>query len=144
MIVLDTNVVSELMCTRSTGRVLAWIDSHPAGDLAISAVTAAELLYGVARLPNGRRKRTREDAVAAVIEQDFDGRVLPFDLDAARHFADICAQRDQARRPVGTADAQVAAVCRARGAALATRNTADFTGIGVDLIDPWTGGDDAS
>lgn len=138
MIVLDTNVVSELIRAEPAPQVLAWVDARPARTLAITAVTAAELLYGVARLPRGRRASLLADAVRDVLEVDFAGRVLPFDLIAAAHYADIVTARERSGRPISAADAQVAATSRSHGSALATRNERDFDGLGIDVVNPWT------
>lgn len=137
MIVLDTNVLSELMRPTPDRAVVDWVDAVPADELATTAVTAAELLYGVARLPTGRRRSRLADAVGAVLEVDFRGRVLPFDLLAAVEYAEVVRAREASARPVGVADAQIAAICRLLGASLATRNVADFTGTGVEVVDPW-------
>jgi predicted nucleic acid-binding protein len=138
VIVLDTNVVSELMRSRADARVVAWVDELPAGEVYLTAITTAELRYGVARLPEGSRRTDLADRVARMIEDDFAGRVLPFDDDAAAHFADVAAARERAGRRVTTADTQIAAICRSHGAELATRNTRDFVHTGVQLVDPWT------
>lgn len=137
MIVLDTNVVSELMRPEPAAAPSAWVEAQPPGEMAIAATTAAELLYGVARLPDGARKRTLSAVVIAVVREEFAGRVLPFDAGAAQHYADIVADRERQGRPIGIADAQIAAICRTHSAALATRNTLDFEATGVDLLDPW-------
>jgi toxin FitB len=137
MIVLDTNVLSELMRRAPAPPVLAWVDAQDPTTLAITAITAAELLYGVARLANGARKRTLDAAVRALVHEDFSNRVLPFDAAAAQYYADVVAERERAGRPVSSADGQIAAVCRCHGAALATRNGRDFEQTGVEIVDPW-------
>lgn len=138
MIVLDTNVVSELMKPRPNATVRAWVNAHEGREFALTVTTTAELLVGVALLPDGKRKWRLAEDVRAVIDDDFANRVLTFDVSCARHFADIAATRTRAGRPITTFDAAIAATCRAQGAALATRNTDDFAGTGVELIDPWT------
>lgn len=137
MIVLDTNVVSELMRPDPAAGVVAWVDRRPADEVFLTAVTAAELLYGVTRLPSGNRKATLALKVRELLEEDFEGRVLPFDVGAADHYADIVVSRERAGRPVSMADAQIAAVCRCFNADLATRNVKDFGGNGVRILDPW-------
>ena len=137
MIVLDTNVVSELMRRRPSPAVLGWIDGEDSGRLAITAITAAELLHGVARLPNGARRRTLTAAVGGLLTEDFAGRVLPFDGAAAVHYGPLVATRERAGRPVSVADGQIAAICRHYGATLATRNVRDFAATGIELLDPW-------
>jgi predicted nucleic acid-binding protein len=137
MIVLDTNVLSELMRRRPAARVVRWVDQQDASALAITAVTVAELLYGVARLADGARKTELAAAVNALVREDFAERVLPFDVPAAEHYADLVAERDRHGRPVSTADGQIAAICRCHGARLATRNVRDFSEVGIELADPW-------
>jgi hypothetical protein len=139
VIVLDTNVLSELTRREPDPRVLAWADSLPSGEAATTAVTAAELLYGVARLPRGRRKTQLRGAVRGLLDEDLHGRVEPFDAASAEHYGDIVAGRDKLGRPITVADALIAAVCRARRATLATRNTSDFEQTGIDLVNPWWG-----
>ncbi len=137
MIVLDTNVLSELTRQAPDAAVLAWLDSLPAAEVATTAVTAAELLYGVARLPRGQRKRALADAVYALINDDFGGRVEPFDTRAAEQYALVVTGREKLGRPITVADAQIAAICRSRDTALATRNIGDFEDTGIELVDPW-------
>jgi toxin FitB len=137
VIILDTNVMSELTRLDPDPGVISWLDSLPAEETAITAITAAELRYGVRRLPDGRRKNGLSEAVHAIINIDFRGRVEPFDVLAADQYADIVATREHIGRPISTSDAQIAAICRVLDATLATRNTPDFTNTGVDLIDPW-------
>ncbi len=140
MIVLDTNVLSELMRRRPAARVVRWVDEQDASALAITAVTVAELLYGVARLADGARKAKLAAAVDALVREDFAGRVLPFDVAAAAYYAELVADRDRNGRPISVADGQIAAVCRCHGAALATRNVRDFGATGVSVRDPWAAG----
>jgi toxin FitB len=137
VIVLDTNVISELTRRVPEPGVISWLDSWPAAEVATTAITAAELLYGVARLPSGHRKTALSAAVHGLLADDFHGRVLPFDDRAAPQYADIVSGRDRLGRPIGVADAQIAAICRASGAELATRNTDDFADTGIELINPW-------
>lgn len=137
MIVLDTNVLSELVRKEPEPSVVAWLDGLPAHGLATTAVTAAELLHGVERLPSGKRKNALREAVQALLHEDLRGRVEPFDARAAEEYALVVREREAASRPVSVPDAQIAAVCRSLGATLATRNVKDFAGTGVALIDPW-------
>ena len=113
------------------------MDHQPNTSLFTTAVTQAEILYGVSILPDGKRKHGLAPAVHAMFEQDFRARVLPFDGAAAIVFADLCAHRAHVGRPISQFDAQIAAIARSRGAALATRNTPDFDECGIDVIDPW-------
>jgi toxin FitB len=140
VIVLDTNVVSELTRRLPAPGVIAWVDSLVASEVAITAITAAELLYGVARLPSGHRQRELAAAVRLLLSGDFRGRVLPFDEAAAERYADIVTGRERLGRPIGVPDAQIAAICRAADATLATRNTDDFEETGIQLINPWKPG----
>lgn len=137
MIVLDTNVISELARHMPDSGVLSWLDSFEVSDVATTAITAAELRYGVARLPDGQRKRELTGVIRGILTEDFHGRVLPFDERASVRYADIVAGRERIGRPIGIADAQIAAICRDLGAILSTRNTADFEATGVELINPW-------
>ena len=136
MIVADTSVVSELMRPSPSPAVRDWARRQPAGELYTTAITVAEIRYGLARLAGGRRK-DRLQAAADDLFAAFSGYVLPFDAAAAVHYALIARHRDEAGLPIGGFDAQIAAICRARGAALATRNIKDFLETGVDVIDPW-------
>lgn len=139
MIVLDTNVVSEVLKPRPDASVVAWLESLT-DDVAITAVTFAELLAGLRRLPEGKRKTDLTAQVEAAIRPYRDtGAIIAFDAVAAPRYADILAAREAAGLPIATGDAQIAAICRARDAVCATRNTKDFNGTGVALIDPWTG-----
>jgi predicted nucleic acid-binding protein len=137
VIILDTNVISELTRPAPDPGVISWLDSLPAEETAITAITAAELRYGVRRMPDGRRKVELSEAVHLLISADFRDRVEPFDVLAADQYADVVAGRERAGHPISISDAQVAAICRVLNATLATRNTSDFTGTGVNLTDPW-------
>lgn len=137
MIVLDTNVISEMMRPKPVPEVSAWFARHTASALFTTTLTQAEILYGMALLPAGKRRTAIETAAKAVFEEDFAGRVLPFDSHAAAHFADIAAARRSRGQPISQIDAQIAAIARSRAAAIATRNGRDFAGCGVTLIDPW-------
>lgn len=134
--VLDTNVVSELMRTAPEPAVLNWLDAQPSSELWLTAVVAAELMFGVARLPEGARKQQLAHNVAAMLEQDFAGQVLAYDLAAASIYAELVAQRERAGRPIAMADAQIAAICLTHGASLVTRNEKDFEGLGLVVINP--------
>ena len=138
MVVIDTNVVSELMRPAPEPAVLAWFSRQDSADLYLSAVSEAELRAGAAILPAGRRRDRLAAEVDAVVREDFAGRVLPFDSAAARAYAAIAASRRSMGRPILEADCQIAAIARARNAAVATRNGADFEHCGIAVIDPWT------
>ena len=137
MIILDTNVVSELMKPQPSEIVVDWVDRQFAADVHLTAVTVAELLYGVARLPDGRRKSGLGELVESMVNEDFEGRVVSFDDIAAAHYADIAVRRERAGRPTTTIDAQIAATCRSHGAVLATRNVDDFEDAGIIVVNPW-------
>ncbi|MCP3797930.1 type II toxin-antitoxin system VapC family toxin [Allokutzneria sp. A3M-2-11 16] len=137
MIVLDTNVVSELMRQVPDDTVVRWVDRYPADEVFITAVTVAELVYGVARLPGGHRKTVLAAKVFELLTEDLQGQVLPFDGASAEYYGEIVAARERQGRPISMADAQIAAVCRRFTACLATRNTKDFVGTGISLLDPW-------
>ena len=137
MVVLDTTVVSELMRLSPAPAVEAWVEGRSAASLFFSAVGEAELRYGVAIMPAGRRRDRLAAEVEAMLRDDFEGRVLPFDTHAARAYAEIAAARRAAGRPVPQADCQIAAIARARGMAVATQNVRHFEEMGIEVIDPW-------
>lgn len=138
MIVLDTNVISEVFRPHPEAQVVEWLVSL-SGEVAVTAVTLAELLAGVRRLPDGRRKLALGARIDAALQPYRDTRaMLAFDDAAADHYADVLVARERIGLPISTADAQIAAICCRHGAVLATRNTKDFVGTGVDLVDPWT------
>jgi hypothetical protein len=137
MILLDTNIVSELMRPAPAQTVMSWLAAQPAASLFISVVTEAELRYGVMLLPEGRKRAELVSAIEATLAEDFAGRILPFDSAAALAFGGIAAGRRQAGRPISQFDAQIAAIAQSRGAELATRNVPDFEGCGVEIINPW-------
>jgi toxin FitB len=136
MIVLGTNVVSELMRAAPEPAVLAWLQQTSTTGLYTTAVTVAEIRYGIARLPEGRRRQTLHQAANEIFAA-FPRQVLPFDLAAATAYADVVAGRESDGNPISGFDAQIAAICRSRAATLATRNAGDFTDTGIATIDPW-------
>lgn len=137
MIVLDTNVVSELTRPAPSNAVVGWLRRQAAFDLFLTAVTEAELRYGVEILPAGRRRNAILAEVEGVIGEDFAGRILPFDSDAAGLYAVIAASRRASGNSISQSDAQIAAIARSRGAAVATRDVEGFTGCGIEVINPW-------
>jgi predicted nucleic acid-binding protein len=137
MIVLDTNVLSETLRPRPADSVKQWMAAQAAALLYTTAISQAEILYGVALLPAGRRKLTLQEMAEAIFGQAFLGRVLPFDSAAAISFAQIAAMRRRSGRPISEADAQIAAIAQSRGAAIATRNVGDFENCGIEVISPW-------
>ena len=136
MIVVDTNVVSELMRPSPSQQVRAWVSAQAPGELCTTAITIAEIRYGLERLADGRRKQSLL-AAATELFAAFSEYIQPFDADAAIWYATITARRDRLGLPIDGFDAQIAAICRTRGAALATRNAKDFRDTGIDVIDPW-------
>lgn len=138
MILLDTNILSELMRAAPEAAVEQWLADQPVASVFISAITEAELRYGLALMPPGKRRSALAVEIENMLGEDFSGRILPFDSPAAVAFAEIAAERRQAGRPISQADAQIAAIARSRGAALATRNVPDFEGCGVEVINPWS------
>jgi toxin FitB len=137
MIILDTNVVSELMRQQPAVQVAAWVRGRDRRELRTTAITLAEIRFGIAKLAAGRRRDVLTDAADDVFRA-FADQVLPVDTAAAEQYAIIASGRERAGRPISAFDALIAGVCRSRGAALATRNLADFELTGVELIDPWT------
>lgn len=137
MIVMDTNVLSELARPKPSQLVIEWVDAQDSSSLMITALTAAEVRAGIALLPDGRTKREVGLQMESLLTDTFAGFVLDFDVGSSSHYADIVAGRSRAGRPISVFDAQIAAVCRQHEAILATRNTADFTGTGIQLINPW-------
>ena len=138
MIVLDTNVLSEAIRPVPSRRVLDWLAAQQPSGLFTTAISEAELFYGLALLPAGERRTSLEEAVRRMLEEDFAQRVLPFDRAAASAFAVIASGRRKKGRPISEFDAQIAAVARIHGAAVATRNADDFRDCGIGVIDPWT------
>lgn len=136
MIILDTNVLSELIKPSVNQRVVAWLNSQAIADLAITAITKAEMLSGVTVLEAGRRKLHLLSLIEAVLAP-FEVSMLAFDSRSAEHFADIIAIRKRIGRPIGQMDAQIASIALQRGAAVATRDIFDFEKIGLELINPW-------
>lgn len=137
MIILDTNVVSELFRPAPNPQVVKWLQIQPRAALFTTSLTRGEMLYGVHLLPQGRRKEALERGVLAIFSADMAGRVLPFDDDAADAYALIAASNRRGGRSMSLLDAMIAGVARSRGADLATRNFRDFEGCGINLINPW-------
>jgi predicted nucleic acid-binding protein len=140
MFVLDTNVLSELMNPAGSEAVLAWADAVDGQSLFTTAVNQAEILYGLAVMAKGRRRSERLSWAASMFSEDFRGRILPFEEHAAAHFAEIAAGRRQAGRRIEPVDAQIAAIVRAHGMTIVTRDAGDFSDCGIDIINPWLRG----
>ena len=138
MYVLDTNVASELMEPTPEPAVTTWFAGRNATDMCLTAISKAELLYGVAIVPPGKRKNQLEAIMNHWLNTGFGGRILPFDNDAAQYYAEIASHRREVGRPIQTADCQIAAICRLHSAVLVTRNVRDFKEAGINLVNPWT------
>jgi toxin FitB len=136
MIILDTNVVSEAMKPKPDEAVRAWLNEQAAETLFLSSVTLAELLFGLAALPAGKRKNALTGALAGLLAL-FDGRVLPFDIAAARHYADLAVKARRGGRGFPTPDGYLAAIAVSNGFMVASRDIAPFAAAGVDVINPW-------
>ncbi len=138
MILLDTNVLSEVMRTKPAPQVLAWIDNLRPTTVYVCSVTEAELLLGVALLPAGKRRSTLASQVGSLFATHFHQRCLAFDSQAAMHYAQIVAHRQRIGRPISTEDGQMAAIAVSHGYRLATRNVADFANIeALSIMNPW-------
>jgi predicted nucleic acid-binding protein len=137
VIILDTNVLSEMMRPSPSPQVLRWASARPARQLFTTTLTQAEILCGVELLPKSKRRTGLESAVQAMFQEDFAGRILAFDSDAAIMFAKIAAARRALGRPIAQFDAQVAAIARSHGAAVATRDTSDFADCSIPVVNPW-------
>jgi hypothetical protein len=138
MTILDTNVLSELMRPKPSPEVVAWVGKQSATELFTTAITEAEIFYGIELLARGKRREALLEAADAMFAEDMDGRIFDFDSDAARVFSRIAAHRRALGRPISHADAQIAAIAQWRRAKLATRNVGDFHDCGVDVVDPWS------
>ena len=137
MIVLDTNVVSEMMEVAPAPQVTAWLDRTEERDLWLNAILVFEIKGGLDKMDDGRRKRKLEAAFDALLHVDFRERVLALDLDAALEAAKIGAERDRSGRPIDLKDTLIAGIAVSRGAAIATRNVRHFEDLAVDVINPW-------
>lgn len=138
MVLLDTNVLSELMRPDPNEGVVRWIDEQPDDEVWVSAVTVGEIQLGVALLPQGRRKQLLTKIADQMLKEEFSEKCLPFDFEAAGEYSKIVASRNHQGRPVTVEDAQIAAIAITADIVLATRNTKDFLGIaGLKLINPW-------
>jgi toxin FitB len=138
VIILDTNVISALMRSEPDQVVVRWLDALPPESLWTTAITVFEVRLGLEILAVGQRRRLLEAAFAAALEEDFAGRVLPFDQEAAQAAGRLAAERRRAGRSVEIRDVQIAGIARARKSALATRNLRHFDGLGLEVLDPWS------
>lgn len=134
---LDTNVLSEVLKPSPSEKVLHWLSVQEPAAVFTTAITQAEILYGIELLPPGRRRVQLSAAIEKMFAEQFEGRMLPFDDHAARAFAKIAAARDAAGLPISQSDAMIAAIARSHRAVVSTRNTADFEQCGIKIINPW-------
>ena len=139
MIVLDTNVLSEALKPSPEDGVLRWLAQQNREAVFTTAITQAEVLYGIELLPAGRRRSRLQSAIERLFVDEFPGRILPFDSDSALAYPKIVARRAQLGHPISQFDALIAAVCQSRNATLATRNTGDFEDCGLTIVNPWGG-----
>jgi len=137
MIVLDTNVLSALMRREADPAVVSWLDLQPSESVWTTAVTVFEIRFGLELLAAGRRRRQLEDAFSRVLDEDFQGRILPFDHEAAQEAASRAAERRAVGKPVDFRDIEIAGIVSARRATLATRNARHFLDLRIELVDPW-------
>lgn len=137
ILIVDTNVLSEAMRPEPSAIVLSWLAKQPVEHLYTTSITQAEILSGIECMPAGRRRRNLYAHAEAMFEEDFAGRIFPFASGDTAAYAHIAAQRKAKGRPLKEFDNQIAAIARAHGATLATRNTRDFEGCGIRLINPW-------
>ena len=138
MILLDTNVISEAMKPEPNETVRSWLDAQAANTLYLSSVTIAEMLFGIGALAAGGRRDRLASAFGGVMEV-FEGRILPFDLAAARRYADLAVSARGAGRGFPTPDGYIAAIAAAHGFAIASRDRSAFEAAGLSVIDPWSG-----
>lgn len=138
MIILDTNVISELMRPAPHEQVTRWVAAQDAATLYLTSITVAEILHGVMLLPAGRRRRAIESAAEAMFNEDFADRIVPFGGSEALRYARIAADRHRLGRPISQFDAQIAAIAHTRAAQLATRSISDFEHCGIKVLNPWT------
>ncbi|MCL4843079.1 MAG: type II toxin-antitoxin system VapC family toxin [Bryobacteraceae bacterium] len=138
MIILDTNVISEMMKPEPDSNVDAWLANQPPELVYTTAVTAAEIRSGIEILPAGNRRHSLQTAADRLLAGLFAGRILPFDEPAAPDYAEIVARRRALGLPAGAFDALIAAIARHHGAVLATRDTQDFAHCGIRLVNPWS------
>lgn len=137
MIILDTNVLSALMRSAPDAAVIDWLDEQPSESIWITSVTEFESRFGLALLPEGKRRRALEAAFATLLKEDLENRVLPFDGAAAEQAALLAARRQQAGQPVDMRDTQIAGIALSRRAILATRNVRHFSDLDVPVVNPW-------
>jgi len=137
VLILDTNVISEILRQEPNESVVTWFESQPRHQLFTTAVTQAEILYGIALLPKGSRRQKLLDVAQLIFEEDLESRILAFGSDAATRYAEIGAARRTSGRPISQFDAMIASIAHLHGAKIVTRNTSDFDNCGIEIINPW-------
>jgi len=137
MIILDTNVISEVLLPSPSPLVSDWMDAVPAFDLATTTINIAEIRYGVARLPFGRRRARLENQFNSLVARAFGPRIFAFDALAADTYGELVAARERNGRPLGGPDGFIAAIAASRGLGIATRDVRGFEGCGIELVNPW-------
>jgi toxin FitB len=138
MIILDTNVISEIMRPQPSEQVINWLDAQNVNDLCTTSITWSELLHGIEELPDGRRKQGLQETLQAVRERMIEGRILPFDEMAAQRFARLITSAQRNGQTIHIADGQIAAIALHHTMSVASRDTQPFLAAGVKLINPWT------
>ena len=137
IIVVDTNVVAELMKVSPAQAVVSWMNDQESSTLFLTAITIGEIGYGLRVMPQGRRRLQLEQGFERILAEAFAGRILAFDEEAARHYADVMGRRQEIGRPLSSFDGQIASIARAKSCAVATRNVRDFVDCGVGIINPF-------
>jgi predicted nucleic acid-binding protein len=138
MIILDTNVISELMRDEPAAKVFEWVDALPLAEVYTTAINQAEVLFGIAAMPVGRKRQSLKEGAIRIFDRQFHGMILPFDEHAAQPYADIVVRRRRSGSPIDKFDAQIAAIAASRRMAIATRDVGDFEDCGIDVVNPWT------
>jgi toxin FitB len=137
VLILDTNVISEILRQEPNETVVTWFESQPRHQLFTTAVTQAEILYGITLLPKGSRRQKLLEVAQLIFDEDLERRILPFGGDAAIHYAEIGATRRSSRRPISQFDAMIASIACLHGVKIVTRNTSDFENCGIEMVNPW-------
>ena len=137
MIILDTNVVTEVMKPAPAATVVAWLNARDSSALFLTAITLGEIRYGLRTLPQGLRRQRLEESFERVISAAFTGRILAFGEEAASQYGEVMARRKELGRPLSVPDGQIAAIARQHGFAVATRNVRDFLACGIEIVNPF-------
>lgn len=137
MIIIDTNVISEMMKPSPLTAVLDWFNEQEAVSLYLTTITIGEIGYGIRALPDGKRRRSLTEGFEALLKAAFEFRILDFDEAAARRYGDVMGDRKKIGRPLASLDGQIIAIAQANGCAVVTRNVRDFEGCGLTMINPF-------